>query len=107
MRKDKQRHNWTNADDESSFEHGWGIFARSDNGVLELHALDDPYGVASDRGKQYAGPDFGGDGRDGRAASYVQQQADAGDPTARRAIEEIIFHKSPDVSHFGLKKTWE
>ncbi len=96
------RFNWTADDDLAGFKQGWGLFQRSDTGALELCKLDDPEGVAADFKFQGA-KEFHDDLE---AARFVQTQANDGNVVCRRAIEELIAHKSKDVQRFGLQKTW-
>lgn len=84
---------WTDEDARRSEGQGWSIFQY--DGDLELQRLDDP-----DEGVR----EFKDDAV---AARFVKKAAKDGDATCRKAIELLIFYKSPDVQQFKLKVTWK
>jgi len=104
-KKPKWKCKWSCQDDVETFKQGYGIFRRSDTGDLELCALDDPRGVAQDFNITIE-HEFQGRDRDRLAAEHVKKLAANGDPTARKVIEHLIAHNSPDVVLWNLTRSW-
>ena len=81
---------WSSKDDATAHKQGWGVFHNDTE--YQIQRIDCPEEVDAERA--FA--------TDDAAATYVQQQADAGDQFARRAIAFLIQNGSKDVAKFGL-----
>lgn len=77
---------WTYKDTVKCYKRGFAPFTR-DDGVIEIEALDDPDGVASDHNfAPFKGHRFVGDRRDINAERYCKRHAKNGDKLCQRAL---------------------
>lgn len=103
---------WTEELQQAAQRQGWDIFwaSHSDYTAFEIEALAEPpeHLLTEAEVEAWVGPFDTPDGVDDpKAIRFVQEQANAGDPTCRAAIEFLYSVAAPDVTEFGLKMPWK